>query len=232
MQTSLIIRPHKGGFFMKNSINTIPEALSNAYLKRASKTAMILNNGNKITYNDMMWDISMTCSILKDNGIKKDSKVALFMDKTPQCVETFLAIIKTGAVVLLLDYSYSENQIAEIIASENPDLIFVKDSKLDLISKGSATVLGIEDNRLLRKVDSDVSRSVTNLAKINGNDNAIVTFTVTDNDLLERNCLTHEAFVKLTTGVKKTSNPMDSLVSALKATVAPLLKGVAVKALV
>lgn len=217
---------------MKNSINTIPEALSNAYLKRASKTAMILNNGNKITYNDMMWDILMTCSILKDNGIKKDSKVALFMDKTPQCVETFLAIIKTGAVVLLLDYSYSENQIAEIIASENPDLIFVKDSKLDLISKGSATVLGIEDNRLLRKVDSDVSRSVTNLAKINGNDNAIVTFTVTDNDLLERNCLTHEAFVKLTTGVKKTSNPMDSLVSALKATVAPLLKGVAVKALV
>ena len=217
---------------MKNSINTIPEALANAYLKRASKTAMILNNGNKITYNDMMWDISMTCSILKDNGIKKDSKVALFMDKTPQCVETFLAIIKTGAVVLLLDYSYSENQIAEIIASENPDLIFVKDSKLDLISKGSATVLGIEDNRLLRKVDSDVSRSVTNLAKINGNDNAIVTFTVTDNDLLERNCLTHEAFVKLTTGVKKTSNPMDSLVSALKATVAPLLKGAAVKALV
>ena len=217
---------------MKNSINTIPEALSNAYLKRASKTAMILNNGNKITYNDMMWDISMTCSILKDNGIKKDSKVALFMDKTPQCVETFLAIIKTGAVVLLLDYSYSENQIAEIIASENPDLIFVKDSKLDLLSKGSATVLGIEDNRLLRKVDSDVSRSVTNLAKINGNDNAIITFTVTDNDLLERNCLTHEAFVKLTTGVKKTSNPMDSLVSALKATVAPLLKGVAVKALV
>lgn len=217
---------------MKNSINTIPEALSNAYLKRASKTAMILNNGNKITYNDMMWDISMTCSILKDNGIKKDSKVALFMDKTPQCVETFLAIIKTGAVVLLLDYSYSENQIAEIIASENPDLIFVKDSKLDLISKGSATVLGIEDNRLLRKVDSDVSRSVTNLAKINGNDNAIVTFTVTDKDLLERNCLTHEAFVKLTTGVKKTSNPMDSLVSALKATVAPLLKGAAVKALV
>lgn len=215
---------------MKNSINTIPEALSNAYLKRASKTAMILNNGNKITYNDMMWDISMTCSILKDNGIKKDSKVALFMDKTPQCVETFLAIIKTGAVVLLLDYSYSENQIAEIIASENPDLIFVKDSKLDLISKGSATVLGIEDNRLLRKVDSDVSRSVTYLAKINGNDNAIVTFTVTDNDLLERNCLTHEAFVKLTTGVKKTSNPMDSLVSALKATVAPLLKGAAVKA--
>ena len=217
---------------MKNSINTIPEALSNAYLKRASKTAMILNNGNKITYNDMMWDISLTCSILKDNGIKKDSKVALFMDKTPQCVETFLAIIKTGAVVLLLDYSYSENQIAEIIASENPDLIFVKDSKLDLISKGSATVLGIEDNRLLRKVDSDVSRSVTNLAKINGNDNAIVTFTVTDNNLLERNCLTHEAFVKLTTGVKKTSNPMDSLVSALKATVAPLLKGAAVKALV
>ncbi|MCQ2601846.1 MAG: AMP-binding protein [Treponema sp.] len=217
---------------MKNNINTIPEALSNAYLKRASKPAMILNNGNKITYNDMMWDISMTCSILKDNGIKKDSKVALFMDKTPQCVETFLAVIKTGAVVVLLDYSYSENQIAEIIASENPDLIFVKDSKFDLISKGSATVLGIEDNRLLRKVDSDVSRSVTSLAKINGNDNAIVTFTVTENDLLERNCLTHEAFVKLTTEVKRTSNPMDSLVSALKALVAPLFKGAAVKATV
>lgn len=217
---------------MKNNINTIPEALSNVYLKRASKTAMILNNGNKITYNDMMWDVSMTCSVLKDNGIAKDSKVALFMDKTPQCVETFLAVIKTGAVVVLLDYSYSENQIAEIIASEKPDLIFVKDSKFDLISNGASTVLCIEDNRLLKKVDSDVSRSVSSLAKINGNDNAIVTFSVTENGLLERNCLTHEAFVKFTTGSKKTSNPMDSLVNALKALVAPLFKGTAVKATV
>lgn len=215
---------------MSTKVNTIPEAISKVYMKRASKTAMILNNGNKISYNDMMWDVSMTCSVLKDNGIGKDSKVALFMDKTPQCVETFLAVIKTGAVVILLDYAYTEAQVSKIISSENPDLIFVKDSKLDLISAEAATILGIEDNRILRKVDSHVSKSVSGLAKVSANDNAIVTFTVTENGSLERNCLTHEQFVELTS-VRK-ANPMGSLVNALKALVSPLFRGMAVKATV
>lgn len=216
---------------MSTNDNAISSAISKVYMKNSTKTAMILNNGNKISYDDMMWDISMTCNVLIDNGIQKDSKVALFMDKSPQCVETFLAIIKTGAIVVLLDYAYTESQIQEILDSEKPDLVFVRNNQLDVV-KTSSTMLDLADNRVLRKVDKNVSKSVPTLASASENDNAIVTYSVAENGLLERNVLTHAAFVKMTMASKKSSNPMNSLVNGLKNFVAPLFKGSAVKALV
>lgn len=221
---------------MKNKINTIPQALSNAYLKRASKPAMILNNGNKITYNDMMWDVSMTCSILKDNGIKKDSKVALFMDNSPQCVETFFAIVKTGAVVILLNYDYTENQISEILAKENPDLIFVSDYRLDKVyGISNSTILGIDDNRVLKQVSNTVSATISSFAEVNENDNAVVTFTVSENGNIDRHCMTQKNFVNLAFESKNKKNAsavVDSLINGLKSFIAPLFKGDAVKAVV
>lgn len=214
---------------MKKNTNTISEAISKVYMKKASKTAMIFNNGNKISYNDMMWDISMTCRVLQDNGIGKNSKVALFMEKSPQCVETFLAVIKTGAIVVLLDNTFTNDQIAEIISGEKPDLIFVRNNQFSVVEFSSSTVLSLDDNRVLRKVDDNVSASVPVLAKVNGNDNAIVTFNVAENGLLDRKCLTHEEFVKMTAG-SKSSNPMGSLVNGLKKLVSPLFRGGAVKA--
>ena len=112
---------------MRNVINTIPALLTAVAKKFAVKPAMLLKNGNKISYDDMMWDVSLTCRALKEQGITKSSKVALFMDNSPQCVESFLAITKMGAVAILISYDFSENQIKEILEQEKPDAIFISD---------------------------------------------------------------------------------------------------------
>ena len=51
---------------MNNVINTIPGVLSKVARKFASKTALFLNNGNTISYNDMLWDVSKTCRTLRE----------------------------------------------------------------------------------------------------------------------------------------------------------------------
>ena len=45
---------------MRNVINTIPALLTAVAKKFAVKPAMLLKHGNKISYDDMMWDVSLT----------------------------------------------------------------------------------------------------------------------------------------------------------------------------
>lgn len=212
---------------MKNVINTIPATLAKVANKFASKTAMFLNNGNKISYNDMMWDVSMTCRVLKEQGITKKSKVALFMDNTPQCVVSFLAITRMGAVAILLNYDFTENQVKEIIDSEKPDAIFVSDYKLNYVLGADSTILAIDDNRLLKQVTRQVKNSIN---QVEEKDNALVTFDLTENGNLVKNVLTQKAFIELAEEKKKTSAnvSMNTVIDSLKSIVFPIFKGLTV----
>lgn len=214
---------------MKIKVNTIPEALSKAYKKYSSKPAMYLNNGNKISYDDMMWDVTATCSVLKNNGIGKDKKVALFIDNCPQCVETFLAISKLGAVAVLLDYTFSREQIAEILKAEKPDLIFVSDYKLDMVlGSAESTILGIDDNRILKQVTNHMSKTFTEIAEVSENDNVVITYTLTETEILEKHCMTQKAFIAASAGKKKKQPAIvsvSSMVCALKNMIAPIIGG-------
>ena len=210
---------------MNNVINTIPGVLSKVARKFASKTALFLNNGNTISYNDMLWDVSKTCRTLREYGIAKNSSVALFMDNSPQCIETFLAITKMGAVAILLDYKFSENQIKEIFAQEKPDAVFVNEKKLNLVLEiENATVFAIDDNRALKQVSRQVKTPITAVA---AKDNAVVMFVVTENALLAKQVLTQKSFIQLTSNKGKTlkSPSFNSLVEELKMLIAPIFNG-------
>ena len=210
---------------MNNVINTIPGVLSKVARKFASKTALFFNNGNTISYNDMLWDVSKTCRTLREYGIAKNSSVALFMDNSPQCIETFLAITKMGAVAILLDYKFSENQIKEIFAQEKPDAVFVNEKKLNLVLETeNATVFAIDDNRALKQVSRQVKNSIT---EVEEKDNAVVMFVVTENGLLTKQVLTQKSFIQLTSNKGKTlkSPSFNSLVEELKMLIAPIFNG-------
>ena len=202
---------------MNNVINTIPGVLSKVARKFASKTALFLNNGNTISYNDMLWDVSKTCRTLREYGIAKNSSVALFMDNSPQCIETFLAITKMGAVAILLDYKFPENQIKEIFAQEKPDAVFVNEKKLNLVLEiENATVFAIDDNRALKQVSRQVKNSIT---EVEEKDNAVV--------MLAKQVLTQKSFIQLTSNKGKTlkSPSFNSLVEELKMLIAPIFNG-------
>lgn len=211
-------------------LNTIPGVLSKVAKKFASKPALFLNNGNKISYTDMMWDVSKTCRVLKEYGITQNSKVALFMDNSPQCVETFLAVTNIGAVALLIDYDFSESLINKIIADEKPDAVFVNEKKCSAAVKTeNATVLAIDDNRVLKQVSRQVKNSITNVEE---KDNAVVMFSVAENGGLEKRTLTQKAFIQMTnskeTAVK--NNYVSSLAETVKEFIAPIFRGFAVNA--
>lgn len=211
---------------MKNVMNTIPVAISSVANKFASKTALFLNNGNKISYNDMMWDVSMTSRALKEQGVTNNSKVALFMDNSPQSVVSFLAITRMGAVAILLNYEFGEKRIKEILAEEKPDVIFVSDYKLNYaLGTENASILAIDDNRLLKQVSRQVKNSIT---EVEEKDDAVVTYSLSENGNFIRKCYTQKAFVEMSSEKANVSNPVNSIVDSLKSFIFPIFNGLSV----
>lgn len=214
-------------------VSTIPSMLAKAAKRFASKTAFFLDNGNRISYEDMMWDVAKTSRLLKEQGISKDSKVAIFMDNSPQCVESFLAVTKMGAVAVLLNYDFTENQIQEILSQEKPDAVFVSDYKINLVLKAeNSTIIAIDDNRVLKQVSRQVKNSIS---AVEEKDCAIVMFTPTENGLLTKSTLTQKAFIEMTGECKKKASVTDSvnsIIGFVKKVVAPVLKGFSIKATV
>ncbi|MBP5588243.1 MAG: AMP-binding protein, partial [Treponema sp.] len=154
--------------------------------------------------------------------------VALFMDNSPQCVESFLAITKMGAVAILVSYDFSENQIKEILEQEKPDAIFISDYKLSsVLGAQNTTILAIDDNRVLKQVSRQVKNSITQVSE---KDNAVIMFDTTENGGLTKQVLTQKAFVEMTSQVKKSfvTESVNSIIDCVKDFIAPIFKGFAV----
>ncbi|MCQ2610621.1 MAG: acyl--CoA ligase [Treponema sp.] len=212
---------------MKNKNSTIPSMLSALCKKAPSKTAMFLNNGNKISYEDMMWDVSMTSRALKEQGITKSSKVALFMDNSPQTVVSFLAITKMGAVAVLLRNDFSKEQIASILEEAGPDAVFVSENKMKYLPKiKDMAVLALDDNRVLSSVSRQVSNSIT---EVKEKDNAVILYGCQNGQIFRKE-YTQEGFADMSSECKKsnTSGPVNTIIDAVKTFIAPVLNGVTV----
>lgn len=216
---------------MKKSLSTIPSILAECCKKFAKKTALFLNNGSKISYNDMMWDISRTSQVLRDQGISKNSRVALFMTDNPQSIETFLAVTHMGAIAIILRYDYSSAQISEILTTEKPDAVFLSENKLEVIPAGlKMTVLEMADNKILEKVERPASESVYT---ISDTDIAVISFTLAPNGELTKKVYTHKELAEGTKAAKKLSknkasqsNPLNSIIGFTKTNIFPVLNGI------
>lgn len=137
----------------KNAFQTIPLLLAECKRKFSKKPAFELTSGKKISYDDMMWDVSRTTQLLRTLGVTKSSKVALFTDNSPQTVETLLAITRMGTAAIPLSYDYTQKQIAEILDTEQPAALFIQKDKMSILPESAnMTILEMADNRVLKSV--------------------------------------------------------------------------------
>lgn len=219
---------------MKNQLNTIPSLLAECCRKFANKPAMQLTNGCNISYRDMSWDISHTSLTLKEQGITGNSKVALFLDNTPQAVETFLAITKMGAIALLLTNEFSKEQIAKILENETPDAIFINEDKINLLpSNIDSTILEMADNRILKQINRQVSNSITG---VKSEDPAVIFYQFKSNGLKPRMVYTQKDIARAVRSKKhvkkETKQPavFKTVIDYAKTLICPMLNGIGIKA--
>ncbi|MBP5328660.1 MAG: acyl--CoA ligase [Spirochaetaceae bacterium] len=210
---------------MKN-ILTIPSILKDCKKRFANKPAMDLDNGKKITYTDLLWDISRTMQQMKRNGISKASKVAVFAEANPQSIVTFLAITAMGAVAVLLKYDLTEEEVTEILKKENPEAVFIRRDKLNLISSvNTTTIFEMADNSILK---TDPSLRLGTVGGITGTDIAAIVYQKDSENRITSTAYTQKQFAAAVKETKKRSSSkptFDTLLAYCKTCILPMLKG-------
>ncbi len=136
-------------------INSIPALLAKNFQKFAKKPALILDGDKKISYNDMRWDIFKTSNILRVGG-KTPKSVAIFIDDSPQAVESFYSVLSIGSKATLLRYDMSKDEVAAALKNERPEAVFIRAAKMDLLPQDlNAIVYEIANNSVLKKQDKE-----------------------------------------------------------------------------
>ena len=189
---------------MKNKLFTIPAMLSEVCRKFENKPALLLDTGGKISFKDMLWDISRTCRILREQGISKGHKVAVFASENPQSVVSFLAVTRLGAIAVPVTKAFTREQINHIFMAEKIDAAFINADKVsDLPENTDCSILEMDDNRILKSVNRTIAASGYTVTDA---DIAAVVYETDSDGNLSRREVTHK---ELATASKKKTNRKD-----------------------
>jgi acetyl-CoA synthetase len=83
------------------------------------------------TYQTLHYEVTKLAYSLKELGIKKGSKVFIFMPNLPEAVITILACAKLGAIHIYYNYKFSSEALLERILDSKPSIIITSDGSLE-----------------------------------------------------------------------------------------------------
>ena len=208
-------------------INSVPALLAANFQKFAKKPAMILNGEKKISYNDMRWDIFKTSNILRVGG-KTPKSVAIFIDDSPQAVESFYSVLSIGSKATLLRYDMSKEEVAAALKNERPEAVFIRSVKMDLLPEDlNAIVYEIANNSVLKKHDKEEIQKRAQETIDNSKDKVLAVAYSSGN---KRSELTRSDLDKLIGKKDKVKKSYGSLVEYVGTLVNAFIKGRAVQA--
>lgn len=87
-----------------------------------------------LSYAQASARISAIARHLRARGISKGDKVAVTGKNSPEWAVAFLAVLKSGAIVVPIDYQLSEEEIANLIKASEARLVFIDEEKESLIT--------------------------------------------------------------------------------------------------
>ena len=151
------------------AFNDIVESLE----KNVDKAALIDKNGKSYTYGELKQNITGARSALVEKGVRKGSKVLVFVSMSMELYAVLEALFSIGAKTIFLDPWMKGRKMSEIIRNVNPDLLILN-------SKGSKYARMLPATWRLKKWK--VKNLIPNnddwiIEQVNDDDSALITFT-------------------------------------------------------
>ncbi len=127
---------------------------------KRNKAALIwegIDGSEKVyTYQTLHSEVTKLSFALKELGIKRGSKVFIFMPNIPEIVITILACAKLGAIHIVYNYKFSSEALLDRILDAKPDIIITSDGSFE---EGYYKVKGKLDD-IVEKTDKIVKYTV------------------------------------------------------------------------
>ncbi len=121
-------------WFIGGKLNLIHNMLDRHLPRLAAKPAFIWESDDgqkkKLTYGDLAKEVTRLGSALKNAGIVKGDRVALYLPMIPEMVVAFLAILKIGAVIVPVFSGFGPQALAARLQDAQVKVLFTSDGSL------------------------------------------------------------------------------------------------------
>ncbi len=156
-----------------NSIHCIHEAIEKQVKETPNNIAVKLGN-DTLTYNELNNKANQLAHYLISEGIKPDTLVGLFVERSLEMVVGILGILKAGGAYLPLDPSYPQERLQYMIKDSHVNLILSCSYLSNKIDTKKINVINIDinENELLDSLSkenisvSDINLFPNNLAYV------------------------------------------------------------------
>jgi long-chain acyl-CoA synthetase len=118
------------------------------------KTAMYFMD-RKITYRELSYASDCFAQGLKNLGVRKDDKVAIFLSNSPEFVIANFGIIKAGSTVVPINNMFKQEETEFILKDANASCVVTSLAYLDIIRPIKEKLKGLEYIILVDGITSD-----------------------------------------------------------------------------
>ena len=122
-------------WFTEGRLNACYNCVDRHAAKNPDKVAIIYEadekgEGRKITYGELLREVSRLAWVLKEKGVRKGDTVAIYLPMIPEAVVAFLACVRIGAVHSVVFAGFSSDSLRDrIIDAESKFVITTDEGK-------------------------------------------------------------------------------------------------------
>ncbi|KIW06323.1 acetyl-coenzyme A synthetase [Verruconis gallopava] len=130
---------HNGSFengdnawFIEGKLNASYNCVDRHAFKNPNKTAIIYEadepgEGRKISYGELLREVSKLAWTLKEIGVKKGDTVAIYLPMIPEAIVAFLACVRIGAVHSVVFAGFSSDSLRDRIIDARSKVVITSD---------------------------------------------------------------------------------------------------------
>ncbi|MER9402796.1 malonyl-CoA synthase [Mesorhizobium caraganae] len=123
------------------------------------RTLMETDDGRSIRYGDMLARSAQLAQALKHLGVEPGDRVAVQVEKSPECIFLYLACLRAGAVFLPLNTAYTLTELGYFFGDAEPRLVVCDPARAGDIAPPAKT-----SGAVTATLDSNGEGSLTELA--------------------------------------------------------------------
>lgn len=142
-----------------------------------SKPVFELADGSIITYGDLLKTTQQIAAALHTAGVSRGDRVAAQVEKSPQAIAAYLAVLQLGALYLPLNTAYTDAELRYFIDDAKPTVMLVDPSR-------EADINALAPGLIVRTLDrhgrgslTETSARRTAVEPIHGCDEAAILYT-------------------------------------------------------
>jgi len=124
---------------------SLPELFESVAKKHAKDVAVVWNDGN-LLYDELNIQSNKLAHWLSENGIGRSSRVAIFLDRSPELFIAMMGVLKSGAAYIPMDKQYPSERISYMLEDASPELIITTKELSKNIDKSTISKLFMDDD--------------------------------------------------------------------------------------